>query len=124
GMEITDGTKKLESKLDLLGSGVTTRMVHWLADKGYVLTTPTKLVQISVTLKEDASGNEVSHLSQPSMSQNKIGRSSTNDIKKVVTIRDSMGNVSPFLSAFDRVDMVSMPNASWIIPTKSQKKRA
>nr|GEV45887.1 reverse transcriptase domain-containing protein [Tanacetum cinerariifolium] len=36
---------------------------------------------------------------------------------------NSMGNVSPFPSAFDRVDTVSMPNASWIIPTKSQKNR-
>ncbi|GKD07681.1 regulator of chromosome condensation family with FYVE zinc finger domain-containing protein, partial [Tanacetum coccineum] len=47
-----------------------------------------KRVQISVTLKEDASENKVSHLSQPSMSQNKIGCSSTKGIKKVVTIRE------------------------------------
>ncbi|GKB05224.1 hypothetical protein Tco_0833419, partial [Tanacetum coccineum] len=43
-----------------------------------------KRVQISVTLKEDASGNEVAHLSQPFMSQNKIGRSSTKGIEKVI----------------------------------------
>nr|GEX48409.1 copia protein [Tanacetum cinerariifolium] len=44
-----------------------------------------KRVQISVTLKEYASGNEVSHLSQPSMSQNKIGRSSTKGIEKILS---------------------------------------
>ncbi|GJZ07065.1 hypothetical protein Tco_0540858 [Tanacetum coccineum] len=43
-----------------------------------------KRVQIIVTLKEDAAGNEVAHLSQPFMSQNKIGRSSTKGIEKVM----------------------------------------
>lgn len=36
----------------------------------------------------------------------------------------SMGTVSPLPSTFERPGMISMPNATWIIPTKSQKKRA
>nr|GEX39281.1 hypothetical protein [Tanacetum cinerariifolium] len=41
-----------------------------------------KRVQNGVALKEDASGNGVSHSSQPSMSQNKMGRSSTEGSEK------------------------------------------
>ncbi|GJU88330.1 hypothetical protein Tco_1300753 [Tanacetum coccineum] len=41
-----------------------------------------KRVQNGVALKEDASGNGVSHSSQPSMSQNKVGRSSTEGSEK------------------------------------------
>lgn len=43
-------------------------------------------MQNGVTSKEDASGNGVAHSLQRSMSQNKTGRSSTEDSEKVIHV--------------------------------------
>ncbi|GJY26979.1 hypothetical protein Tco_0401705 [Tanacetum coccineum] len=69
-----------------------------------------KRVQNSVTLKDVASGNGVSHLSQPSMSQNKIGHSNNKALKRLRAHDLLMINkhVADSLLGYTKIELASM----------------
>ncbi|GJZ45961.1 squalene synthase [Tanacetum coccineum] len=69
-----------------------------------------KRVRNSVTLKDVASGNRVSHLSQPSMSQNKIGHSNNKALKRLRAHDLLMINkhVADSLLGYTKIELASM----------------